>query len=119
MAYGNRVKETSSTTGTGNITTAGAVTGFVTFNTSFGLNRPFHYFILHDTGNTWETGIGLFSGDRPPINGGGALYRVSSGKGPWWRNDVASSNAPTALRYREEIEAFVMRYNRPLEVSGS
>lgn len=58
MSYGNRVKETSTTTGVGNITTAGAVIGFVTFNTAFGLNRPFHYIILHDTDNTWEIGIG-------------------------------------------------------------
>lgn len=59
--YGNRVKETSTGTGTGNLTLAGAVTGFVTFNTTFNTDMPFHYYILHDTDNTWEQGIGHLS----------------------------------------------------------
>lgn len=61
MSYGNRVKETSTSTGVGNLTLAGAVAAFVTFNTAFGLNRPLHYIILHDTDNTWEVGIGHLS----------------------------------------------------------
>lgn len=59
--YSDRIKETSTTTGTGNLTLAGAATGFKTFNTAFSTNEPFNYFILHDTDNTWETGIGYLS----------------------------------------------------------
>jgi len=57
----NRVKETTATTGTGSFTTAGAVAGFVTFNTAFGTNRKFHYWAVNETNDEWETGIGYLS----------------------------------------------------------
>ena len=58
---GNRVKETTATTGTGSFTTAGAVAGFKTFNTAFGTNRKFEYWAVNDTDDEWETGIGYLS----------------------------------------------------------
>jgi len=57
----NRVKETTTTTGTGNLTTAGAVTNFQTFNTAFGTDRRFIYWLVDATNNIWETGIGYLS----------------------------------------------------------
>jgi len=60
--FANRVKETTSTTGTGSFTTTGAVSGFETFNTAFGLNFRFTYWARDETANTWETGIGYLSG---------------------------------------------------------
>lgn len=57
----NRVKETSTTVGTGNLTLAGAATGFQSFNTAFGTDRRFSYWIVDDTANVWETGIGYLS----------------------------------------------------------
>ncbi len=61
MLLNNRVHETSTTTGTGNITLAGAVSAMQSFNSAFGLNRRFTYWI--DNGGTeWETGIGYLSG---------------------------------------------------------
>ena len=57
----NRVKETTSTTGTGSFTTTGAVSGFRTFNTAFGTNTRFTYWAVNDTDNEWETGIGYMS----------------------------------------------------------
>lgn len=61
-ATDDRVKETSVTTGTGNITLAGAVSQFITFNTAFGLNKRFQYAIYGTTGTEWESGIGYLSG---------------------------------------------------------
>ena len=58
----NRVKETTTATGTGNLTTAGAVTNFQTFNTAFGTNIRFKYWIVDPTNNVWEAGIGYLSG---------------------------------------------------------
>jgi len=58
----NRVKETTATTGTGSFTTAGAVAGFQTFNTAFGLNKRFHYWAVNGTNNEWECGVGYLSG---------------------------------------------------------
>lgn len=57
----NRVKETTSTTGTGSFTTTGAFTGFQTFNTAFGLNKRFLYWAENSTDNEWETGVGYLS----------------------------------------------------------
>lgn len=57
----NRVRETTTTTGTGDIALAGAVTNFEPFNTAFGLNRRFAYFIVDATNNAWEAGIGYLS----------------------------------------------------------
>jgi hypothetical protein len=54
----DRVKETTSTTGTANIVLAGAVSGFRTFNTAIGQNVPFYYALLDSNGTSWETGSG-------------------------------------------------------------
>lgn len=63
MLYKDRVKETTTTTGTGNITTAGAVTGFITFNTAFGTgaSNTFQYVIDSSGGSEWEVGVGYMS----------------------------------------------------------
>ena len=55
----NRVRETISVGGTGNITLAGAVTNFVSFSSSIALNRYFYYWIVD--GANWECGIGHLS----------------------------------------------------------
>jgi len=64
--YADRVLETSTTTGTGSITLAGAVTGFQTFNIGLGLNILTDYVIEGvDASNVptgeWETGLGYIS----------------------------------------------------------
>jgi hypothetical protein len=56
------VRETTTTTGTGNLTLAGVPDAvYQTFNTAFGLNRVFHYFIFDDTNNAWEDGEGYLT----------------------------------------------------------
>lgn len=57
----DRVKETTSTTGIGTITLAGAATGFRTFNAGFGTNVFFYYVLLDGDGIAWETGRGYLS----------------------------------------------------------
>jgi hypothetical protein len=56
----DRVYETTTTTGTGDITTGGAVAGAQTFNTAFGIGPFFYYCIA--LGAEWEVGIGHLSG---------------------------------------------------------
>lgn len=58
----DRVKETTSTTGTGTLTLAGAATGFQTFNAAFGTNVFFYYCIEDGNGTAWEVGRGYLSG---------------------------------------------------------
>lgn len=61
LAVADRVKETSTTTGTGDITLAGAATGFQTFNTAYGAGPPFEYTIELQSGSEWEVGRGHLS----------------------------------------------------------
>jgi len=52
----DRVKETSTTTGTGTLTLAGAVVGFETFSSSIGNGNTTWYAIVG--GAQWEVGLG-------------------------------------------------------------
>ena len=54
---GDRVQETTTTTGTGSLTLGGAVTGYVTFNSTFTNGNIVWYVIDDGTGN-WEIGSG-------------------------------------------------------------
>lgn len=54
---GDRVQETTSTTGTGTIALAGAVTGYVTFNSTFS-NGDVVWYVIDDGAGNWEIGSG-------------------------------------------------------------
>ena len=58
----DRVKETTSTTGTGDLTLLGAVSSFQSFNNAFGLNVKFYYCIQDVNGTNVEVGSGHLSG---------------------------------------------------------
>ena len=63
MAFINadRVKETTTTTGTGAVTLAGAVAGFQAFSAVMAVNDTCYYVIVSGTGTDWETGTGTYS----------------------------------------------------------
>jgi hypothetical protein len=73
----DRVKETTTTTGTGNITLAGAATGFRTFSSAIGVNNTTHYAIVSSTGAQWEVGFGTLTGTTTLART--SVYRNSSG----------------------------------------
>jgi hypothetical protein len=56
----DRVKETSSTGGTGTLTLAGASAGFQSFSV-IGDGNTTYYTIVDSTNNTWEVGIGTYT----------------------------------------------------------
>ena len=60
-AVADRVKETTTTTGTGSLALAGAVSGFQTINTAIGQNIYTSYVLLDANGTGWETGKGYLS----------------------------------------------------------
>jgi len=60
LVLADRVKETTTTAGTGTITLAGAATGFQSFAVVGNGNTTF-YTIASQTGNEWEVGIGTYS----------------------------------------------------------
>ena len=60
-ALADRVKESTTTTGTGSLTLSGAVAQFESFNTAFGTAAPFYYVITDANGTDWEVGTGELS----------------------------------------------------------
>ena len=61
----DRVKETSTSTGTGTINLAGAETGFETFVAGVGSTNNTFYFISHDGTAQFEVGIGTVTDATP------------------------------------------------------
>jgi len=57
LVVNDRVKETSTTTGTGTLTLAGAVTGFETFSSAIGNTNTTYYAIVANNGE-FEVGLG-------------------------------------------------------------
>jgi hypothetical protein len=57
----DRVRETSTTIGTGNFTLAGAVTGYQTFDAALDTGDTTYYTIADQSGANWEVGIGTFT----------------------------------------------------------
>lgn len=62
LVLNDRVKETSTTQGTGDITLAGASQGFITFNSGIGTSNTTYYAIHEQGTNNFEVGRGTLSG---------------------------------------------------------
>ena len=64
LVINDRVKENSTTSGTGNITLAGVAPGQgnVTFNSAIGTGNTTYYCIFEQGTNTFEIGLGTLSG---------------------------------------------------------
>ena len=62
LVLNDRVKETSTTQGTGDITLAGAAQGFITFNSGIGTSNTTYYAIFEQGTNNFEVGRGTLSG---------------------------------------------------------
>jgi hypothetical protein len=58
LVINDRVKETSTTAGTGTLDLAGAVTGFVTFVAGIGDTNTTYYTIFEQGTDRWEVGLG-------------------------------------------------------------
>jgi hypothetical protein len=57
----DRVRETSTTTGTGPVAVTGAFTGYTTFAAAIGNGNSTYYTITNDSLGQWEVGVGTFS----------------------------------------------------------
>lgn len=61
--YADRVKDTTTTTGTGDLTLSGTPpTGYRSFNSAFGVGPTFDYVIESADLSQWEVGTGILSG---------------------------------------------------------
>ena len=67
LALNDRVRETTSTTGTGAVTLGGAVDGFQTFAAGIGNSNTTYYAISLNSANEWEVGLGTLNGDSSTL----------------------------------------------------
>jgi hypothetical protein len=82
LVVNDRVKETSTTTGTGTLTLAGAVTGFETFSSAIGNANTTYYAIVNTTNGEFEVGLGTVAA--------GTLARTTV---------ISSSNSDSAVNF--------------------
>lgn len=57
----DRVKEQTTTTGTGTVSLGGAVSGFQTFSSGIGDGNTTYYAIVSQTADEWEVGLGTYT----------------------------------------------------------
>jgi len=74
----DRVKETSTTTGTGTFTLAGAATGFQSFSVIGNGNTTF-YTIVDSAAGAWEVGIGTYTSSGTLLSRDTVLESSNSG----------------------------------------
>lgn len=74
----DRVKETTTTTGTGTVTLAGAVTGFQSFSVIGNANTTY-YVIAGQNTNEWEVGIGTYTASGTTLSRDTVLESSNSG----------------------------------------
>ena len=74
----DRVQETTTSTGTGTITLAGAVTGFQSFAAVGNGNNTF-YTIADQSGSNWEVGIGTYTSSGTTLSRDTVLSSSNSG----------------------------------------
>jgi hypothetical protein len=97
MLYADRVQETTTTAGTGNITLAGAASGYISFNTAFGVGPKFSYGIVD--GAAWEIGYGHLSGST-------TLVRDTILKSSNSNNVISLSGGTATIFCSVDAEAF-------------
>jgi hypothetical protein len=84
LVLADRVRETTTTTGTGSVTLAGAYTGFQTFSAGVGTGNSTYYTIANVGSGEWEVGIGSYT------SGGNTLSRTTV---------LASSNSGSLVNF--------------------
>jgi hypothetical protein len=99
----NRVKETTTTAGTGTVTLLGASAGFQSF-AAIGNANTTYYTIAGQTGNEWEVGIGTYTSSSTTL-ARTTVFSNSSGTQP----SALSFSAGTKdvfVTYPAELAAF-------------
>ena len=79
LVINDRVRETSTTSGTGTLNLAGAVTGFRTFVDGIGDGNTTYYAIFEEGTNSFEVGIGTVTDATPDTLARDTVLSNSSG----------------------------------------
>lgn len=88
---GDRIRETATTTGIGDISLLGAVDKFVAFSTAAADLDTVNYAIVHRTASEWEVGLGTWRTgnvlERTTVHASsnaGAAVNFSAGTNRWY-----------------------------------
>jgi hypothetical protein len=103
LVLADRVKETTTTTGTGTVTLLGAVTGFQSF-AAIGNGNITYYTIAGQTGSEWEVGIGTYT------SSGTTLARTTV---------LSSSNSGSLVTFSAGTKDVFCTYPSSKSVTGS
>ena len=87
LVLADRVRETTTTTGTGAVTLGGAYTGFQTFSAGIGNSNSTYYTIANVVTGEWEVGIGTYTASGNTLSrttvlsssNGGSLVNFAAG----------------------------------------
>ena len=79
LVINDRVRETSTSQGTGTINLAGAVTGFQTFVSGIGTGNTTYYAIFEEGTNLFEIGLGTVTDATPDTLSRSTVLSNSSG----------------------------------------
>jgi hypothetical protein len=102
--YGDRVQETTTTTGTGTVSLGGAVAGFQTFSSVLASGDRCHYAIV-DSSNNWEVGQGTYTSSGDTLSrdvvwassNSGALISIAAGTTNVWLDSPARAEVDVGL----------------------
>ena len=95
LVLNDRVKETTTTTGTGALTLGGAVTGFETFGTGIGNSNTTYYAVTLGGSTEFEVGLGTLNGDSTTIT------RTTV---------ISSSNSDSAVNFSAGTKLYFVQY---------
>jgi len=107
LVLDDRVRETSTTTGTGTLNLDGAVSGFQTFVAGVGNSNTTYYAIIHRTETEWELGVGTVTDASTDT-----LARTTV---------LSSSNSDSAVSFSAGTKDVFVTYpsDKAVAVSGS
>lgn len=106
-AVADRVKETTTTIGTGTLNLDGPVSKFQSFVTGIGTGNQCYYAIVHQSAAEWEVGIGTVTDAAPDTlsrttvlasSNAGALVSLSAGTKDVFAT-IPAANILTTMRY--------------------
>lgn len=103
LVLADRVKETTTTTGTGTVTLAGAVTGYQSFSVIGNANTTY-YCIAGQTSSEWEVGVGTYT------SSGTTLARTTV---------LASSNSGSLVNFSAGTKDVFVTYPAGRSVTGA
>lgn len=97
----DRIKDTSTTTGTGDFTVSGsAPTGFRTFSAVYSVGDPVAYAIVGQSSSEWETGFGIYSASN-------TIQRTDPRSGSAGDNTLVTFSAGTKDVFVDAVAAFM------------